>query len=68
MIMAARTAVVETWSLEDLGVVPSTVGAGGSRVSVVDAAPREPRTPIIVTDTGEGGRQLADFLLARGLA
>ncbi|MGC4175153.1 electron transfer flavoprotein subunit beta/FixA family protein [Demequina sp.] len=68
MIMAARTAVVETWSLDDLGVVPSTVGAGAARVTVLDASPREPRTPVIVTDTGEGGRQLADFLIERGLA
>jgi electron transfer flavoprotein beta subunit len=68
MIMAARTAVIPQWSLEDIGVVPSTVGAGAARVSVVEAAPREPRTPVIVTDTGEGGRQLADFLLERGLA
>jgi len=68
MIMAARTAVVETWSLGDLGVVPSTVGASGARVSVVEASPREPRTPVIVTDTGEGGRELADFLIERGLA
>jgi electron transfer flavoprotein beta subunit len=68
MIMAARTAVVEAWSLADLGVVPTTVGAGAARVTVIDASPREPRTPVIVTDTGEGGRQLADFLLERGLA
>ena len=68
MIMAARTAVIPQWSLEDLGVVPSTVGSAAARVSVVEAAPREPRTPVIVTDTGEGGRQLADFLLERGLA
>ena len=68
MIMAARTAVIPQWSLEDLGVVPSTVGSAAARVSVIEAAPREPRTPVIVTDTGEGGRQLADFLLERGLA
>ena len=69
MIMAARTAVVETWSLADLGVDPATVGAAASRTSVVAAEPRPPReNRVIVTDTGEGGRLLADFLLERGLA
>jgi electron transfer flavoprotein beta subunit len=68
MIMAARTAVVTTWSLGDIGVDPVTVGGAAARTVVVDASPREPRTPVIVTDTGEGGRLLADFLIERGLA
>jgi len=69
MIMAARTAVVTVWTLADLGVVPTTVGAMAARTTVLDAAPRPPRADrVIVTDTGEGGRVLADFLLERGLA
>ena len=69
MIMAARTAVVTVWTLEDLGVVPATVGTSGARTTVLDASPRPPRADrVVVTDTGEGGRALADFLLERGLA
>jgi electron transfer flavoprotein beta subunit len=50
-------------------VVPSTVGAGAARVTVLDASPRPLREDrVIVTDTGEGGKQLADYLLERGLA
>jgi len=68
MIMAARAAVVETWSLGEVGVDPVSVGAAAARTVVVSAEPRPPRDPQIVTDTGEGGRLLADFLLERGLA
>ncbi len=69
LIMAARSAPVTVWTLADLGVVPSTVGAGAARVTVLDASPRPPREDrVIVTDTGEGGKQLADYLLERGLA
>jgi electron transfer flavoprotein beta subunit len=68
MIMAARSAVVTEWSLSDIGVPFGSVGAVAARTVVIDASPREARTPVIVTDTGEGGRQLADFLIERGLA
>lgn len=69
MIMAARTAVVTTWTLDDLGVDPASVGVGAARTVVVSAEPRPPRADrVVVTDTGEGGRLLADFLLERGLA
>lgn len=68
MIMAARSAVVTTWSLGDIGVPVGSVGGVAARTVVVDASPREPRNPVIVTDTGEGGRVLAEFLLERGLA
>jgi len=69
MIMAARTAVVTTWSLGDIDVDPVRVGALASRTVVLEAAPRPPRADrVVVTDTGEGGRVLADFLLERGLA
>src|SRR6187402_511442 len=63
MIMAARSAVVTEWSLSDIGVPFGSVGAVAARTVVIDASPREARTPVIVTDTGEGGRQLADFLI-----
>ena len=69
MIMAARTAVVTEWTLGDLGVDAGSVGLGAARTVVVSAEPRPPRPGrVVVTDTGEGGRLLADFLLERGLA
>ncbi|WP_430868631.1 electron transfer flavoprotein subunit beta/FixA family protein [Demequina aurantiaca] len=68
LIMAARKAEVATWTLADLGVDPSSVGAGASRTTVVDASERPPRADQkIVTDTGEGGKLLADFLIEKGL-
>lgn len=69
LIMAARTAPVTEWTLGDLGIDPASVGAMAARTSVVEAAPRPPRSDrVIVTDTGDGGRQLAEFLIERGLA
>lgn len=69
LIMAARTAPVTVWSLGDIGVDPVSVGAMASRTTVLDASPRPPRADrAVVTDTGEGGRALAGFLIERGLA
>ena len=69
LIMAARTAPVTVWLLADIGVDAQTVGAAASRTTVVDASPRPPRADrVVVTDTGEGGRLLGEFLLERGLA
>src|SRR6187402_194212 len=69
MIMAARSAPVTTWSLDDIGVDAMKVGALASRTTVIDASPRPPRADrVIVTDTGEAGNALADFLVERGLA
>lgn len=69
LIMAARTALVVQWSLDDLDVDLSSVGAGAARATVLDASPRPPRAnQKIVTDKGEGGKELADFLIQKGLA
>lgn len=69
LIMAARKAPVATWSLADLGVDGASVGAIAARTTVVEAVPRPPREDRrVVTDTGEGGKVLADFLIERGLA
>lgn len=69
LIMAARSKPVATWTLADLGVDASSVGAGAARTVVVDASPRPPReNRVTVTDTGEGGVALADFLIEKGLA
>ncbi|WP_062467143.1 electron transfer flavoprotein subunit beta/FixA family protein [Demequina maris] len=69
LIMAARSKPVTTWTLADLGIAPESVGAGAARTVVVDASPRPPKEDrTVVTDTGEGGVALADFLIERGLA
>lgn len=69
LIMAARSKPVTTWGLSDIGVDPVTVGAMAARTTVVDASPRPPReNRVVVTDKGEGGQQLAAFLIERGFA
>ena len=69
LIMAARTAPVTTWSLSEIGVDGASVGAIAARTTVVEAAPRPPRENVtVVTDTGDGGAQLAAFLIEKGLA
>ena len=65
-IMAAKKKPVETWSLADLGVDAAQVGldATWSPVTAVEARP--PRTQgEVVTDEGEGGKALAEFLASR---
>jgi len=69
LIMAARSKPVTTWSLSDIGVDPVTVGAMAARTTVIDASPRPPReNRVVVTDKGEGGKELAAFLIERALA
>ncbi|NTV39698.1 MAG: electron transfer flavoprotein subunit beta/FixA family protein, partial [Demequinaceae bacterium] len=69
LIMAARSKPVTTWSLADIGVDPASVGSMAARTTVVDASPRPPReNRVTVADKGEGGQQLAAFLIERGLA
>ncbi len=68
LIMAARSKPITTYSLADIGVDPASVGAMAARTTVVDASVRPPReNRVLMTDTGEGGRALADFLIERGL-
>lgn len=62
-IMAARKKAVTSWSLADLGVDPTAVGAAGARTQVLEAAPRPPReNRVLVTDEGDAGLRLAAFL------
>jgi electron transfer flavoprotein beta subunit len=65
-IMAAKKKPLETLSLSDLGVDTSTVGLTGSWSAVQDFATRPPRAAgTVVTDEGDGGVKLADFLAAQ---
>ena len=62
-IMAAKKKPVEQWSLADLGIDPSLVGLAAAWTTVVSFAKRPPRAQgQIVTDGGDGGTQLAEYL------
>jgi len=62
-IMAAKKKPVETLTLADVGVDSSDVGLAGSWSAVESFATRPPRQAgTIVTDEGDGGTKLADFL------
>ncbi|WP_103503952.1 MULTISPECIES: electron transfer flavoprotein subunit beta/FixA family protein [Streptomyces] len=62
-IMAAKKKPVENWDLEDLDIEAESVGLEGAWTAVEDATERPPRTAgEIVTDEGEGGKQLAGYL------
>jgi electron transfer flavoprotein beta subunit len=65
-IMAAKKKPLETLSLSDLAVDTGTVGLTGSWSAVQDFATRPPRAAgTVVTDEGDGGVKLADFLSAQ---
>ncbi|MGW0122989.1 electron transfer flavoprotein subunit beta/FixA family protein [Streptomyces sp. NPDC003327] len=62
-IMAAKKKPVEELDLDDLDIDADEVGLAGSWTLVDSAAARPARTQgTIVTDEGEGGKQLAAFL------
>src|SRR5450631_2334228 len=65
-IMAAKKKPVETWSLADLGVDVELVGLSAAWTTVESFAKRPPRAVgQIITDEGEGGTKLAEFLSAQ---
>ncbi|GAB3115199.1 electron transfer flavoprotein subunit beta/FixA family protein [Streptomyces calidiresistens] len=65
-IMAAKKKPVETLDLEDLEIEAEQVGLAGAWTAVEDATERPARTKgEIVTDEGEGAKQLASFLAER---
>ncbi|TSB24474.1 electron transfer flavoprotein subunit beta/FixA family protein [Streptomyces sp. NBC_01525] len=62
-IMAAKKKPVESWELDDLDIDADEVGLEGAWTAVDAAVERPARTAgTIVTDEGEGGKQLAEFL------
>lgn len=65
-IMAAKKKPVESLDLEDLELDADEVGLAGAWTAVDSAAERPARTAgTIVKDEGEGGRQLAEFLVGQ---
>jgi electron transfer flavoprotein beta subunit len=65
-IMAAKKKPLETWSLADLGVDSGQVGLAAAWTQVASFEARPPRTAgRVVTDEGDGGRQLAEYLASQ---
>jgi electron transfer flavoprotein beta subunit len=67
-IIAAKRKSITTLSLADIGVDPAQVGLAGSWTTVTTAEERPPRTAgTIITDEGDAGIKLVDFLAAQKL-
>ncbi|TDE01786.1 electron transfer flavoprotein subunit beta/FixA family protein [Jiangella asiatica] len=65
-IMAAKKKPVQTWSLADLGVDAGAVGLDAALSVVREVVKRPERSQgEVVTDEGDGGVRLAEFLAAR---
>jgi electron transfer flavoprotein beta subunit len=65
-IMAAKKKPVQVWSLADLGLDGSVVGLGAAWTRVESFAARPPREKgQVVTDEGDGGTRLVEFLAAQ---
>ncbi len=65
-IMAAKKKPFETWSLADLDLDAADVGLSAAWSVVEDITKRPPRTAgQVVTDDGEGGVRLVEFLVAQ---
>ena len=65
-IMAAKKKPVEEWSLADLGVDASQVGLDAAWTKVASFTPRPPREAgQIVTDEGDGGIKLVEYLASQ---
>jgi electron transfer flavoprotein beta subunit len=62
-IMAAKKKPLQTWSLADLGLAADEVGLSAAWTTVDDITARPPRQAgQIVTDEGDGGTKLVEFL------
>jgi len=65
-IMAAKKKPVQTLTLADLGIDPSTVGLASATSAVVDSAGRPPKGEgVKVTDEGDGADKLVGYLAAQ---
>ena len=68
-IMGARKKPVETLALADLGLAAEQVGDAAARTRVLSAAARPERERgTIIIDSGDGGKQLAQWLVDQNLA
>jgi electron transfer flavoprotein beta subunit len=65
-ILAAKKKPVETWTLADLGVDPSSVGLAAASTAMQETAPRPPKQAgeLVTDEDGSGAAALVDFLSA----
>jgi electron transfer flavoprotein beta subunit len=62
-IMAAKKKEIKVYKAADLGLGPDQVGESGAREKVLTVGrPPKREAGRVVTDEGEGGKQIADFL------
>ena len=62
-IMAAKKKEIKVYTASDLGLGPDEVGEKGAREKVLSVGrPPKRQAGKAVTDEGEGGKQIADFL------
>ncbi|CRK58928.1 Electron transfer flavoprotein, beta subunit [Alloactinosynnema sp. L-07] len=67
-IMAAKKKPVDTLTVADLGIDASEVGLANATSSVVEAAPKPPRAAgQRVSDEGDGGVKIAEYLISQKL-
>ncbi|WP_458115356.1 electron transfer flavoprotein subunit beta/FixA family protein [Arthrobacter sp. D2-10] len=67
-IMAAKKKQITTLGLADVGLEASEVGLTGAWTRVNEAQQRPPRSQgVIITDEGDAGRRLVDFLTEQKL-
>lgn len=67
-IMAAKKKQIRVLSIDDVGLRSDEVGPGGSWTAVEAAAPRPPRSQgMVITDEGDAGIRLVDFLAGQKL-
>ncbi|QLY30073.1 electron transfer flavoprotein subunit beta/FixA family protein [Nocardia huaxiensis] len=65
-IMAAKKKEVQTFTLADLGVDPDTVGVANAGTQVTGVTPKPARTAgEKIVDEGEGGNQIATYLVGQ---
>lgn len=67
-ILAAKKKAVTVWSLADLSIDPSLVGAAAARTTVCRATtqPSRPAGQVLI-DNGDAGKHLVDYLASAGL-
>jgi len=67
-IMAAKKKPVQTWGLADIGVAPEQVGLSAAWTAVEGVTARPPRQAgQVVTDEGDGGSRLVEYLVGAKL-
>ena len=64
--MAAKKKPVQTITLADAGIDPSSVGLANAYTTVSDSAPKPPKSAgEKVEDEGDGGSKIAQYLISQ---